>query len=121
MRRGESKLRICAIPSRINYCWGSVGETVGFAVGNGKVGAKVKASEGAGVGNPVLIAVVLLLDALVVVDVVMDVGAEVGSSVPSPPHPPMLHRTGQAILTFSFLEHWLAIVPALFCSRSLIF
>ena len=101
MRRGESKLRICAIPSRINYCWGSVGETVGFAVGNGKVGAKVKASEGAGVGNPVLIDE----EAPVVVDVVMDVGADVGSSVPSPSHPPMLHRTGQAILTFSFFEH----------------
>ena len=68
-------------------------------------------------GNPVE----KLVEALVVVDVVMDVGADVGSSVPSPPHPPMLHRTGQAILTFSFFEHWLAIVPALFCSRSLIF
>ena len=86
-------------------------------VGNGKVGAKVKASEGAGVGNPVE----KLVEALVVVDVVMDVGADVGSSVPSPPHPPMLHRTGQAILTFSFLEHWLTIVPGLFCSRFLIF
>ena len=85
------------------------------------MGAKVKASEGAGVGNVVLIAVVLLLDTLVVVDVVMDVGAEVGSSVPSSIHPPTSQRTGQAILTFSFFEHWLAIVPGLFCSRSLIF
>ena len=86
-------------------------------VGNGKVGDKVKASEGAGVGNPVE----KLDGAVVGTGVVMDVGADVGSSVPSPPHPPMLHRTGQAILTFSFLEHWFTIVPGLFCSRFLIF
>ena len=64
-------------------------------------------------GNPVE----KLVEALVVVDVVMDVGADVGSSVPSPPPPPMLHRTGQAILTFSFLVHWFSIVPGLLFSR----
>ena len=52
-------------------------------------------------GNPVE----KLDGAVVGTGVVMDVGADVGSSVPSPPHPPMLHRTGQAILTFSFFEH----------------
>ena len=80
------------------------------------MGAKVKASEGAGVGNVVLIDVGASDGAAVVMDVGANVvGANVGSS--APPHPPMLHRTGQAILTFSFFEHWFSIVPGLLFSR----